>query len=118
MNLNSSPAICCGPPMPAEAMFSLPGLGLAYAMNSGTVLAGTEGCHSMTTGTLSTLPNGAMARCKVETELLIEGDVDRVLRVHQQQRIAVRRHVSHRFGCDVTGGARPDLDDELLAKLF
>src|SRR5262249_38828039 len=43
MNLNSSPATCCGPPMPAEAMLILPGLALAYAMNSGTVFAGNDG---------------------------------------------------------------------------
>ena len=55
---------------------------------------------------------------KVEAELLVERDVDRVLRVHQEQRIAVGRHMGHGFGCDVAGGARPHLDQELLAKLF
>ena len=55
---------------------------------------------------------------KVEAELLIERDVDRVLRVHQQQRVAVGRHAGHGFGCDVAGGARPDLDEELLAEFF
>src|SRR5215472_16345449 len=43
MNLNSSPATCCTDPMPAEAMLTLPGLALAKAMNSGTVLAGNRG---------------------------------------------------------------------------
>ena len=33
-------------------------------------------------------------------------------------RLTVGRHVGHGFGCDVAGGARPDLDEELLAKLF
>jgi len=55
---------------------------------------------------------------KVEAELIIERNVDRVLRVQQQKCVAVGRHVDHGFGCDVAGGARPHLDKELLAKLF
>jgi hypothetical protein len=55
---------------------------------------------------------------KVEADLLIERDVDRVLRVHQQEGVAVRWHAGHGFGCNVAGGARPRLDQELLAKLF
>jgi len=33
-------------------------------MNSGTVFAGTEGWTSITSGTLSTIPTGAMSRTK------------------------------------------------------
>ena len=55
---------------------------------------------------------------KVEAELLIERDVDCILRVHQQQRVAVGRHAGHGFGCDVARGTRSDLDKELLAEFF
>src|SRR5262245_27475846 len=56
--------------------------------------------------TLLRSPSSAFRRDiadKVEAELLIEleRDVDRVLRVHQQQRVAVGRHTGHGFGCDV-----------------
>jgi hypothetical protein len=63
--LNSSPATWVEFPIPADAMLILPGLALAYAMNSGTVLAGTDGCTSMTRGTLATLATGAMSRMKL-----------------------------------------------------
>src|SRR5262249_34365174 len=53
---------------------------------------------------------------KVETELFIERGVDRVLRVHQQQRVAIGRHAGDRFCRDVAGSARPDLDEKLLAE--
>jgi hypothetical protein len=46
--LNSSPDKCGPVPLPADAMLILPGLALAYAMNSETVLAGTDGLTAMT----------------------------------------------------------------------
>src|SRR6266568_3888893 len=49
--LNSSPERCCVVPFPPDAMLILPGLALAWAMNSGTVLAGTDRFTSMTLGT-------------------------------------------------------------------
>src|SRR5262245_27253962 len=55
---------------------------------------------------------------KIEIEPLIERNVDGVLRVYQQQRVTVGRHAAHRFSCDVAGGARTNLDDELLAEFF
>ena len=64
------------------------------------------------------LPDRRDVADKVEAELLVERDVDCVLRVDQQQRVAVGRHVGHGFGCDVAGGTRPDLDEELLAELL
>src|SRR5215831_12701568 len=48
--LNSSPAIWFPEPMPADAILILPGLALAWVMNSGTVLTGTDGFTSMTKG--------------------------------------------------------------------
>ena len=40
----------CPVPMPADAMLILPGLVFAWAMNSGTDLAGTDGLTAMTVG--------------------------------------------------------------------
>ena len=45
--LNSSPARWAV----VDAMLSLPGLALAYAMNSGTVFAATDGWTTITSGT-------------------------------------------------------------------
>ena len=55
-------------------------------------------------------PNRRDVKDKVEADLLVERDVDRVLRVQQQQRVAVRWRVGHGFGCDVTGGARQNVN--------
>ena len=48
ISLNSSPATCDGAPLPPDPILILPGLALAWAMNSGIVLAGTDGCTSIT----------------------------------------------------------------------
>src|SRR5215813_9708041 len=48
--LNSSPEIWFPEPMPADAMLILPGLALAWAMNSATVLTGSDRFASMTKG--------------------------------------------------------------------
>jgi hypothetical protein len=44
-------------------------LAFAYTMNSGTVLAGTDGCTSMTFGTRTMLAIGAMSRRKTKFSL-------------------------------------------------
>jgi hypothetical protein len=48
-------------PLPADAMLIVPGLALAWAMNSGTVLAGTEGLICITRGRLTKL---AAVQCR------------------------------------------------------
>ena len=48
--MNISPMVCCGVPLPAEPILILPGFALAYAMNAGTLCAGTAGFTSMTAG--------------------------------------------------------------------
>src|SRR5581483_12426741 len=53
-----------------------------------------------------------------EIELGVERGVDGVLRVDEQERVAVRRRTHHRFGGDVAGGAGPHVDDELLAEFL
>ena len=52
--------------MPPEAKLILPGLALAYVMNSGTVLAGTEGCTTITAGSRLRLATGVMSRMKLK----------------------------------------------------
>ena len=55
---------------------------------------------------------------EIEVELFVERGVDGVLRIHQQQRVAVGRRAGDELGRDVAGGAGPGLDDELLAELL
>src|SRR5271167_3320349 len=56
--LNNSPEIWSGVPIPADAILILPRLALAYAMNSGTVLAGNDGLTTMTSGERPMLAGG------------------------------------------------------------
>src|SRR5262245_53787784 len=53
---------------------------------------------------------------EIEIELVVERRVDRVRRIGQQKRIAVRRSAHDRLGADVAAGTRPVLDDELLTE--
>src|SRR5262245_18762969 len=69
MMLNSSPAKCGWVPMPGDAMLILPGLALAYAINSGTVLAGTDGFTSIRLGNRTMPATGAMSRIKLKLSL-------------------------------------------------
>ena len=59
---------------------------------------------------------GAMSRMKIETEIVVERRVDRVGHRHRQQRIAVGRRLDGGLGADIAAGARPVVDDELLAE--
>ena len=43
--------------------------------------------------------------------------IDGVLRIDQEQRVAIGRRMHGRFGRDIAGGAGPDIDDELLAEM-
>ena len=53
---------------------------------------------------------------EIEIELVVERRVDRVRRIGQQERIAVRGRAHDRLGADVATGTRPVLDDELLTE--
>ena len=63
--MNSSPERWMVVPLPADAKLTLPGLALAYSMNSATVLAGTEGCTSMTFGPFARPATGTMSSRKL-----------------------------------------------------
>src|SRR4051794_17758635 len=64
--LNNSPARCDAVPVPYEAILILPGLPLAWAINSLTFLAGTDGCTAITKGRRTKLATGAMSRRKLK----------------------------------------------------
>src|SRR5262249_18425098 len=99
--------------MPADAMLILPGLALAYAMNSGTVLAGTDGLTSKTNGARIAPATGDVAE-KNEIQLGIERRVDRAGWRGQQERIAICGRTHDRFGTNIGARARPVLDNEWL----
>jgi hypothetical protein len=54
----------------------------------------------------------------VETELVIDGSVNRVVWTDHEECVAVGRRPDRSLGGDVAGGAGPILDDDLLAKLL
>src|SRR5450830_123990 len=58
-SLNNSSSMWDSVPLPCEAALSLPGLDFARAINSLTVLAGTEGCATSMWGTWPTSDIGA-----------------------------------------------------------
>src|SRR5262249_27728252 len=78
-------------------------------MNSGTVVAGTDGCTTITYDTRM-IPN------KIETEICVECGVNCIRGANLQKRIAIGGCLHDRFGGDIAGSARPVLDYELVAK--
>src|SRR5258707_668973 len=65
MSLNSSHAKWLMVPVPNEAVLILPGLAFAWAMNSATVLAGTDGFTSTTNGRSTRPATGSTSRRKL-----------------------------------------------------
>src|SRR5215510_11562091 len=114
--LNNSPETWSVVPIPPDPLLILPGWALAEAMNSATVLTGTDGCTSMMRGTRMMPHTGAMSRMEIEIEPLVERGVDRVGGADQQKGIAVRRRIHHAFGGDIAACARPVVDDNLLTE--
>jgi hypothetical protein len=55
--------------MPVDPMLTLPGLALAQAINSGMVLAGTDGFTTMRVGNRTMPATGAMSRMKLKLSL-------------------------------------------------
>ena len=85
-------------------------------MNSGTVLAGTDGFTTMTLGTRHDARDRRDVADEIEIELVVERRVDRVRRTDQKECIAVGGRTHDRLGADIAAGARPVLDDEWLAE--
>src|SRR5207249_9708347 len=71
--LNSSPATWEVEPLPNDAMVILVGLALAWATNSGTVLAGTDGCTSRTSA--ERLRPATIARSRFKLTLSLSNSV-------------------------------------------
>ena len=53
---------------------------------------------------------------EIEIEVRVERGVDGVCRRCPKQRVAIRRRLHNDFGADIAAGARPVLNDELLAE--
>ena len=96
-------------------MLILPGLALAYAMNSGIVLAGTDRFTTMMLGWRMMPATGAMSH-KIEVELIKESCVDCCRWVENEERVTVRCSTHDSLGADIGAPARPVLDDELQAE--
>ena len=102
-------------PVPPEAMLTLPGLALAQATNSGTVLAGLSTFTSITSGKRADHRDRHDVADEIEAEVLVERGVGRHRLRDQQQRVAVRLRARDRLDAEIGAGARPVLDDEGLA---
>src|SRR2546429_8634698 len=55
---------------------------------------------------------------KVETGLVVETRVDRVVHAEEGERVAVGRRACHRLEGKIAGSSRPVLDDELPPEAF
>ena len=85
-------------------------------MSSATVFAGTDGCATSTMGSSISPDTGAMSRCRLNGRFSDTMRVDDGGRAEEQQRVAVGRRIGHRLDGKAAAGARPVLDDDLLAE--
>ena len=85
-------------------------------MNSATVLAGTRGIDLHDVRNPDDTGHRHDIAHEIERQLVVERRVDPVGGIDQQQRVAVRRRVHDDLGADIVAGARPVVDDELLAE--
>src|SRR5215475_11221762 len=98
--LNNTPESWTVPPFgPPE--FSFPGLALAYAMRSGTVLTGSEGFIETRLGRRMMPPHWRDIADEIEVELVVERGVDRVRCSDIQERIAVGRRTHDRLSANI-----------------
>src|SRR6476619_5514801 len=86
-------------------------------MNSGTVLAGNEGCTTRTLDTGMTPATGAVS-LRNETEFVVERRVDGGCRPGRKKCVAVGRRAHDHFSGCVGAGAGPVLDDDGLAEVL
>jgi hypothetical protein len=92
--LNSSPDISVGLPLPGDPTLIAPGLLLAYATNAATVVAGNDGCTTITKAADDGC-DGCDIPNEIEIEFLVERRVDRVRRFHKEERVSIRGRVDH-----------------------
>src|SRR6476660_5196346 len=86
-------------------------------MNSGNVLAGTDGCTSTTRGP-RIMPTTAMSRTKLKLSLSYNVALIAAAASKPKERVAVRLRAHDRFGRDIAGCACPVLDYEWLVELL
>ena len=73
MRLKSSPARCAVVPTPELAKFSVRGRALASAITSRTVVAGSEGCTTSTSGSVPASVMGARSFTGLKGSFCSEG---------------------------------------------
>src|SRR5262249_3631189 len=99
---------------PPDAILTLPGLALAYAMSSGTVLASTDGFNTRTSGPRVMRMTGVPD--EIVIELVVERCVDGVTTSDHQERVAVRWRMRDHVGRNIAASTRPVLNNERLAE--
>ena len=104
--------------MPADAMEILPGCALASAMNSGSVLSGTDGIHHQNAGAARHGRHRSEVAGIVEVEIVVERRIPGIGRRGEKERVAVRLRLRDRLRREIAAGAWTVLDDELLAQMF
>src|SRR6516164_7616381 len=109
---NSSPERWVRFPVPFEARLILPGLALAWVMNSGTVLAGNE----QDEGIIVDAGDRDDVSRDGDGALLIKRYVDDVRGGNKKERVAVGRSARGCLECEIAAGARPVVDDHRLAE--
>jgi hypothetical protein len=87
-------------------------------MNSGRVLAGTEGWIFDDVGDADDAGDRGDIADEIVIELFVKRRVDRMNQIDLQQRVAIGRRVHDHFGADVGAAAGPVLDNELLPEVL
>ena len=117
--LSNAQARCVVEPTPAEPYCSLAAFSLAYAMNSGSVLAGKSLPAISTRGCSATSPTGAKSEDGIVGQLLIER---RIVGMRpngaEQHRITVRYGVRDAIDPHDTRGSADVFHNHLLTQYF
>ena len=92
-------------------MVILPALALAYAMNSGTVVTGTDGWTAMRSDA-DKAGNLCDVADEVEVEFFVEARVDHICEGNQKERVTVWWCSHDGLGSDIATGPRPVLNYE------
>src|SRR5262249_23296705 len=114
IDLNSSPAMCGAEPFEPAAQLSCPGRALARAINSGTVLAGSDGCATRRLGTRSTTGPGRDPSPGCKAAFRRNGRGPHAVG-EEDQGMPAGGALAARPHRDRPAGAAPILDDDLLA---
>ena len=102
--------------MPADRHVDLARIGLGIGDELGNRLGRNRWIDHHDVGEAEDASDRRDVADKIEIELVVERRVDRVRRTDQKERIAIRRRAHDRLGADIAAGARPVLDNELLAE--